>query len=61
MTEEIHYFTAHAEHLHRENPEKIERHKSYVRALTANKVKTECAPQIHLYTSLSPLPPDPYS
>lgn len=35
--ESVHYFTAYAEHLNMENPEKVNRHKSFVRALTADK------------------------
>lgn len=36
---EIHYFTAYAEHLRDKNPKKLTRHKAFVRALTACKVK----------------------
>lgn len=36
---EVHYFTAYAEHLRGKNPEKLIRHKAFVRALTARKVK----------------------
>lgn len=36
---EVHYFTAYAEHLRDKNPEKLIRHKAFVRALTARKVK----------------------
>ncbi len=36
---EIHYFTAFAGHLLKDDPEKVSRHKAYVRALTASKVK----------------------
>ncbi len=39
LTEKIHYFTAYAEHLHKENPDNVKRHKSFVRALTASKVE----------------------
>lgn len=35
---EVHYFTAYAEHLKDKNPEKLTRHKAFVRALTARKV-----------------------
>jgi uncharacterized LabA/DUF88 family protein len=34
----VHYFTAFAEHLAKTNPEKLARHRSYVRALTATGV-----------------------
>lgn len=37
---EIHYFTAYAEQLQSKNPAKLKRHKAFVRALTASKVKT---------------------
>ena len=37
--EEIHYFSAHADHLQNEAPDKPERHRKFVRALTALKVK----------------------
>lgn len=36
---EIHYFTAYAEHLKDKNPDKLKRHKAFVRALTAQRVK----------------------
>ena len=36
---EVHYFTAYADHLRKKNPEKLNRHKAFVRALTACKVK----------------------
>ena len=38
----IHYFTAYAEHLSQTNPDKLSRHRAYVRALTASHV------QVHL-------------
>jgi uncharacterized LabA/DUF88 family protein len=34
----VHYFTAYAEHLRERNPERIIRHKAFVRALTARRV-----------------------
>lgn len=34
----VHYFTAYAEHFAREKPERLARHKAYVRALTATRV-----------------------
>jgi uncharacterized LabA/DUF88 family protein len=34
----IHYFTAYAHHLQATDPQKIQRHRAYVRALTAHKV-----------------------
>lgn len=34
----VHYFTAYAEHLAQTNPDKVSRHRSYVRALTASGV-----------------------
>jgi hypothetical protein len=37
----IHYFTAYAEHLSQAAPDKLRRHKAYVRALTASGVKVE--------------------
>ncbi|MEM9359627.1 MAG: NYN domain-containing protein [Pseudomonadota bacterium] len=37
--EEVHYFSAYADHLQNEAPDKPERHRKYVRALTASKVK----------------------
>jgi len=37
--EDIHYYTAFAEHLTKKNPEKVRRHRAYVRALTANGIK----------------------
>ena len=39
QVEEVHYFTAYADHFQKKNPEKINRHKAFVRALTACKVK----------------------
>lgn len=36
----VHYFTAYADHLREKYPEKIIRHKAFVRALTARKVVT---------------------
>lgn len=36
--EEIHYFSAYADHLQHEAPDKPERHRKFVRALTASKV-----------------------
>jgi uncharacterized LabA/DUF88 family protein len=36
---EVHYFTAYAYHLDKKAPDKIERHKAFVRALTATRVK----------------------
>lgn len=35
----VHYFTAYAEHLRNRNPERISRHKAFVRALTARRVR----------------------
>jgi uncharacterized LabA/DUF88 family protein len=37
--QDIYYFTAYAEHLSQKDPQKISRHKAYVRALTASGVK----------------------
>ncbi len=37
--EQVFYFTAYAEHLSQKDPQKISRHKAYVRALTASGVK----------------------
>lgn len=37
----IRYYTAYAEHLNKTSPDKIRRHKAYVRALTATGVKVE--------------------
>lgn len=34
----VHYFTAYADHLEATNPEKVKRHRAYVRALTASGV-----------------------
>ncbi len=34
----VHYFTAYAEHFARDKPERLSRHKAYVRALTATRV-----------------------
>lgn len=34
----VHYFTAFADHLRDENPEKVQKHRAYVRALTASGV-----------------------
>ncbi|MEM7791926.1 MAG: NYN domain-containing protein [Verrucomicrobiota bacterium] len=36
---EVHYFSAYADHLQNEAPDKPERHRKFVRALTASKVK----------------------
>lgn len=36
---EVHYFTAYAEHLKKKNPSKVRRHRAFVRALTARKVR----------------------
>jgi len=39
--ESVHYYTAYAEHLSKIQPDKIRRHKAYVRALTATGVNVE--------------------
>jgi hypothetical protein len=36
---EVHYFTAYADHLHQKNPDKVKRHRIFVRALTASRVR----------------------
>lgn len=36
---DVHYYTAYAEHLSKLHPDKIRRHKAYVRALTASRVQ----------------------
>ncbi|MDQ8208082.1 NYN domain-containing protein [Coraliomargarita sp. SDUM461003] len=41
--EEIHYFSAYADHLQKEIPQKPERHRKFTRALTASKVNVHIA------------------